>query len=51
MLEISFWFNVWKTVELTGEPSKINNGVLDALMELTPLNLMLTVELGSPDDE
>ena len=50
MFSISFEFNVVNTDELTGEPSRMNRGVLDALIELTPRKRIDTAALGSPDE-
>ena len=48
MFSISFGFNVLKTLDVMGAPSKMNNGVVPALIELTPRRRIEAVAVGSP---
>ena len=48
VLSISLALNERKTSDETGVPSRMNNGVFEELMELTPRIRMDTVDIGSP---
>ena len=48
MFSISPWLNDRNMSDDTGEPSRINKGVFDELIELIPLIRIDTVDIGSP---